>query len=312
MCSAAQHIGARLALHYITRNGRRLAWPALLSWREISSGSHYTSEQQDLVLQVLNQSTEKELKKLSIGPASILRIMHHRDENGNFETIDHLLSIKGLQEKGFRKVCDAILHGKRPQEKAPDKSSIIPSLQQERIERIQDVVAIDVTPPCITWAHLNIDKEVLSWQRHKFLDDKARHHLHTYYDAVQKVLPSIPPASLYVVEQKTVRQKQNAENMQIRTQFAIQAMLVALLSHGKHHQPQVVSIKSAAITQIFQLGVGGERVSGQSILREMLQSQSLKMTPVQRASYEKEAPVNREAICSVVLLADAFFHLIKT
>ncbi|XP_064489825.1 transcription elongation factor, mitochondrial-like isoform X2 [Ornithodoros turicata] len=263
MCSAAQHIGARLALHYITRNGRRLAWPALLSWREISSGSHYTSEQQDLVLQVLNQSTEKELKKLSIGPASILRIMHHRDENGNFETIDHLLSIKGLQEKGFRKVCDAILHGKRPQEKAPDKSSIIPSLQQERIE-------------------------------------------------VQKVLPSIPPASLYVVEQKTVRQKQNAENMQIRTQFAIQAMLVALLSHGKHHQPQVVSIKSAAITQIFQLGVGGERVSGQSILREMLQSQSLKMTPVQRASYEKEAPVNREAICSVVLLADAFFHLIKT
>lgn len=308
----AQHAGARIALFYVTTAIHRLECPVLLSWRKISSGSHYTSEQQDLVLHVLNQSTEKELKKLSIGPASIMRIMHHRDENGSFESIDSLLSVRGLQEKGFRKICDTILHGKKPQEKAPDKSSIIPSLQPERIEEIQTVVSIDVTAPFITWAHISINKEVLSWQRHKFLEEKARHHLHSYYDAVQKMLPVIPLADLYVVEQKAQRPKQNGENLQLRTQFAIQAMLVALLSYGKHLQPQVVSVKSAAITHIFQLGIGGERVSGQSALREMLQSQLIKMTSHQRSSYEKESPVNREAICSVVLLADAFFRLIKT
>uniref|UniRef100_A0A6B0V7W0 Putative transcription elongation factor mitochondrial n=1 Tax=Ixodes ricinus TaxID=34613 RepID=A0A6B0V7W0_IXORI len=261
--------------------------------RNISFGPQYTSEQQDQVLRILNHSSEKELQKLSIGASSILRILHHREENGGFESIDHVLSIRGFQEKGLKKICEAVLYGKKPQE-------------------VAKVLAVDVSPPFITWAHLTRDKQILSWERTKFLEEKSRHHLHSYYSAVQEVLPSLPAADLYLVEQRPTRQKQSSESLHLRTQVAIQAMLVALLSHGKEHQPQVVSIKSAAITQLFQLNVGNERISGQETLNRLFESGTLLIEKGLRTSYLQESSVNREHLCNVLLLAHAFYLLVES
>uniref|UniRef100_A0A131YA31 Putative transcription elongation factor mitochondrial n=1 Tax=Ixodes ricinus TaxID=34613 RepID=A0A131YA31_IXORI len=280
--------------------------------RNISFGPQYTSEQQDQVLRILNHSSEKELQKLSIGASSILRILHHREENGGFESIDHVLSIRGFQEKGLKKICEAVLYGKKPQVKRPDRTSIVPALSQERIQEVAKVLAVDVSPPYITWAHLSRDKQILSWERTKFLEEKSRHHLHSYYSAVQEVLPSLPAADLYLVEQRPTRQKQSSESLHLRTQLAIQAMLVALLSHGKEHQPQVVSIKSAAITQLFQLNVGNERISGQETLNRLFESGALLIEKGLRTSYLQESSVNREHLCNVLLLAHAFYLLVES
>ncbi|CAN7995150.1 unnamed protein product [Ixodes hexagonus] len=279
--------------------------------RNISFGPQYTTEQQDQVLRILNHSSEKELQKLSIGASSILRILHHREENGGFESIDHVLSIRGFQEKGLKKICEAVLYGKKPQVKRPDKTSIIPALSQERIQDVAKVLAVDVSPPYITWAHVTRDKQILSWERIKFLEEKSRHHLHSYYNAVQQMLPVLPVADLYVVEQRPTRQKQSAESLHLRTQLAIQAMLVALLSHGKECQPQVVSIKSAAVTQLFQLNVGNERISGQETLKGLFDSGALTVEQGLKTSYLQESSVNREHLCNVLLLAHAFYLLVE-
>ncbi|EEC04167.1 conserved hypothetical protein [Ixodes scapularis] len=201
-------------------------------------------------------------------------------------------------------VCGNVLKNAGPRNIFAATQSVSNSLE------VAKVLAVDVSPPYITWAHLTRDKQILSWERTKFLDEKSRHHLHSYYSAVQEVLPSLPVADLYVVEQRPTRQKQSSESLHLRTQLAIQAMLVALLSHGKEHQPQVVSIKSAAVTQLFQLNVGNERISGQETLNGLFESGAIEKGL--RTSYLQESSVNREHLCNVLLLAHAFYLLVES
>lgn len=286
--------------------------------RGISFGQQYTREQQDQILRVLNNSSEKELRKLAIGPSSIMRILHHREENSGFSSIEHVGAIDGIRAQGLAKICEAILYGRKLQEKRmPDRgSSIIPLLTQERIKDVTDIVAIDVSPPYLTWTHLTKDNCVLALERVKFLDDKIRPHLYLYYDAVQQVLLQIPTASLYVVEQKQQRggaHKAGGGSSEIALgQLTVQAMLVALLSHGKPLQPQVVSIKSSAITNIFDLNIGNERISGQDTLKGLVDAGKLTFQGKLRSVYFKETPVNREHFCGVLLLARAYYMLTES
>uniref|UniRef100_A0A023FLD2 Putative transcription elongation factor mitochondrial n=1 Tax=Amblyomma cajennense TaxID=34607 RepID=A0A023FLD2_AMBCJ len=281
--------------------------------RRISFGQQYTREQQDQILKVLNNSSEKELRKLAIGPSSIMRILHHREENCGFSSMDHVSAISGIHARGLARICEAIVYGKKPQEKRlPDRgSSIIPPLTLERIEGVSDIVAIDVSPPYLTWTHVTRDNSVLALERVKFLEDKARPHLYVYYDAVQQVLKQLPTASLYVVEQKQQRPK-GGEVAHTQSQLTVQAMLVALLSHGKLLQPQVVSVKSSAIINLFDLNVGNERVSGQEALRKLIDEGTVDLHGKLRNAYLKETSINREHFCGVMLLARAFYMLIET
>uniref|UniRef100_G3MT18 Uncharacterized protein n=1 Tax=Amblyomma maculatum TaxID=34609 RepID=G3MT18_AMBMU len=283
-----------------------------VSVRWISFGQQYTREQQDQILKVLNNSSEKELRKLAIGPSNVMRILHHREENCGFNSMDHVGSISGIQARGLARICEAILYGKKPQEKRlPDRgSSIIPPLTLERMQGVSDIVAIDVSPPYLTWTHVTRDNCVLALERVKFLEDKARPHLYAYYDAVQQVLKLLPTASLYVVEQKLQRPK-SGEVAHSQSQLTVQAMLVALLSHGKLVQPQVVSVKSSAITNLFDLNVGNERVSGQETLRKLVDEGTLNLQGKLRSAYFKETSINRECLCGVLLLARGFYTLIE-
>ncbi|KAK8757609.1 hypothetical protein V5799_004766, partial [Amblyomma americanum] len=175
---------------------------------------------------------------------------------------------------------------------------------------ISDIVAIDVSPPYLTWTHVTRENTVVALERVKFLEDKARPHLYIYYDAVQQVLKQLPTANLYVVEQKQQRPK-GGEVAHTQSQLTVQAMLVALLSHGKLLQPQVVSVKSSAITNLFNLNVGNERVSGQETLRKLVDEGTLDLQGKLKSAYFKETSVNREHLCGVMLLARAFYMLIE-
>ncbi|KAL3206345.1 hypothetical protein MRX96_052841 [Rhipicephalus microplus] len=256
--------------------------------RRISFGQQYTREQQDQILRVLNNSSEKELRKLSISPLNVMRILNHREENSGFTSMDHVGAIDGLQTRSLARICEAILHGKKPQERRPPDrgNSIIPVIPQERIESITDILAID------------------------FLDDKAKPHLYNHYEAVQQVLKQLPKASLYVVEQKSQRHK--VEVAQSQSQLTVQAMMVALLSHGKKLQPQVVSVKSSAIANLFNLNVGSERVSGQGTLKKLVDDGTISFQGNLKGVYLKETPVNKEHYCGVLLLARAFYVLAMT
>lgn len=280
--------------------------------RQISFGQQYTREQQDQILRVLNNSSEKELRKLSISPLNVMRILHHREENSGFASMDHVGAIDGMQTRGLARICEAILYGKKPQERRPPDrgNSIIPLITLDRIESVTDILAIDVSPPFMTWAHVTRDNFVLALDRVQFLDEKTRPHLYNYYDAVQQVLKQLPSASLYVVEQKAQRHKGEVAHSQ--SQLTVQAMLVALLSHGKQLQPQVISIKSSAITNLFGLNVGSERVSGQGTLKKLVEDGTISFQGNLKSIYFKETSVNREHYCGVLLLARAFYMLAMT
>ncbi|KAL3210849.1 hypothetical protein MRX96_052119, partial [Rhipicephalus microplus] len=127
---------------------------------------------------------------------------------------------------------------------------------------------------------------------------------------VQQVLKQLPKASLYVVEQKSQRPK--VEVAQSQSQLTVQAMMVALLSHGKKLQPQVVSVKSSAIANLFNLNVGSERVSGQGTLKKLVDDGTISFQGNLKGVYLKETPVNKEHYCGVLLLARAFYVLAMT
>lgn len=53
----------------------------------------------------INTATAKELQSLSgIGPQMSKKIIQHREENGNFSSVDKLKNVKGLGEKTLEKL----------------------------------------------------------------------------------------------------------------------------------------------------------------------------------------------------------------
>ncbi|KAH8030394.1 hypothetical protein HPB51_006826 [Rhipicephalus microplus] len=295
--------------------------------RRISFGQQYTREQQDQILRVLNNSSEKELRKLSISPLNVMRI----PESPRGEQRLHQHGPRGCHRRPADAQLGSHLRGHPVRKEATGEAAARPGKQhypghtagEDRalglyltvtslwlFQSITDILAIDVSPPFMTWAHVTRDNFVLALDRVQFLDDKAKPHLYNHYEAVQQVLKQLPKASLYVVEQKSQRHK--VEVAQSQSQLTVQAMMVALLSHGKKLQPQVVSVKSSAIANLFNLNVGSERVSGQGTLKKLVDDGTISFQGNLKGVYLKETPVNKEHYCGVLLLARAFYVLAMT
>ena len=64
-----------------------------------------TTIQEKPALLNINTASEKELQTLPcIGPQMAQRIVEHREENGNFSSVDALAEVKGIGEKTLEKL----------------------------------------------------------------------------------------------------------------------------------------------------------------------------------------------------------------
>lgn len=73
-----------------------------------SSGSSENKKEEKLMVNI-NTANTIELSKLpGIGNSTALKIIHYRNENGNFNTIEDLKNVSGIGDSKFNKIKDNI------------------------------------------------------------------------------------------------------------------------------------------------------------------------------------------------------------
>ena len=109
---------SKINLAYIVEDGQKIFIPSITD--EITEETEYvTSESGDNiivddnegenVMVNINKATQTELETLpGIGPAMALRIIEHREENGNFENIEEIKNVKGIGDAKFENIKNNI------------------------------------------------------------------------------------------------------------------------------------------------------------------------------------------------------------
>lgn len=109
---------SKINLAYVVEDGQKIFIPSITD--EITEETEYvTSESGDNiiidnnegenVMVNINKATQTELETLpGIGPAMALRIIEHRDENGNFENIEDIKNVKGIGDAKYENIKNNI------------------------------------------------------------------------------------------------------------------------------------------------------------------------------------------------------------
>lgn len=109
---------SKINLAYVVEDGQKIFIPSITD--EITEETEYvTSESGDNiiidnnegenVMVNINKATQTELETLAgIGPAMALRIIEHREENGNFEKIEDIKNVKGIGDAKFENIKNNI------------------------------------------------------------------------------------------------------------------------------------------------------------------------------------------------------------
>jgi len=109
---------SKINLAYIVEDGQKIFIPSITD--EITEETEYvTSESGDNIIVDdnegenimvnINKATQTELETLpGIGPAMALRIIEHREENGNFENIEEIKNVKGIGDAKFENIKKSI------------------------------------------------------------------------------------------------------------------------------------------------------------------------------------------------------------
>jgi len=109
---------SKINLAYIVEDGQKIFVPSITD--EITEETEYvTSESGDNIIVDnnegenmmvnINKATQTELETLpGIGPAMALRIIEHREENGNFENIEDIKNVKGIGDAKFENIKNNI------------------------------------------------------------------------------------------------------------------------------------------------------------------------------------------------------------
>ena len=109
---------SKINLAYIVEDGQKIFVPSIID--EITEETEYvTSESGDNiivddtegenVMVNINKATQTELETLpGIGPTMALRIIEHREENGNFENIEEIKNVKGIGDAKFDNIKNNI------------------------------------------------------------------------------------------------------------------------------------------------------------------------------------------------------------
>lgn len=109
---------SKINLAYVVEDGQKIFIPCITD--EITEETEYvTSESGDNiiidnnegenVMVNINKATQTELETLpGIGPAMALRIIEHREQNGNFENIEDIKNVKGIGDAKFENIKNNI------------------------------------------------------------------------------------------------------------------------------------------------------------------------------------------------------------
>ncbi|OQR68727.1 transcription elongation factor [Tropilaelaps mercedesae] len=268
----------------------------------------YTSEQQYKVLDVLNTSSEKELRKW-LGPSLVMRIIDQREENGPFKSLESLFGIKGVKESSLFKLCEFVLFNRKEEKVLLRHTCLTPALPDACIESIQNVVGLVIEPSCTTCAVMDRTHHLLKLGLFDSrLRENTRLSIPLLYEVARDIYPKIiHDDAIFVMEQYTL-------NLMPKGQYRmaghlLQSMIYTMLNFGEPDQPKVFQIKPQTLTNLFSLRVGSERIGCELAVRSLIDNGEVLAPEHLVRRFDKETTVNREYLGLSILRSLAILRL---
>ncbi|KAK6169356.1 hypothetical protein SNE40_020427 [Patella caerulea] len=287
-----------------------------------SLNSKYNEEQRQKILQHLNQSTADELfvPRVMLMQRAVA-IQQYRSTNGQFNSISDVLNISGIGPLVLEKFCDFII--KSPETLAQEKNDIgikkfrnslfNPKLSSEDLKKINNVIAIDLQLDRITWAKMDRDLVLQDWSHALIYHSGYQKFNHAaVLEKLQEITQTMSDADIFVMENKLFRIT-NLKVVPLALNFRVlEAMLLTVLSMSFNRN--VVTSKPNEIGNYYGLIIGGERVSGINLLKDLFQNRSehlnCQISNEFRTSYYKAENVQQEYYTNCLLLANAYHKLV--
>ncbi|XP_064594624.1 transcription elongation factor, mitochondrial-like isoform X2 [Liolophura sinensis] len=285
----------------------------------------YTDEEKANILDCFNKCSETELmftKQLNKVKASA--VVSYRSKYGNFDNLSTVLKVPGIGILGLQKLCstlkdkNALAVQKLKHLSAVETVRCYPNLAKSECKAVDSIISLELQADRLSWVKMNRDLEVEQWRQSVLFDKPYPRFDHVIYlNQVQDFVSSLPSCSLYTLENKQLRVPSLKVVPLIVNLKCLETMLITVLnndvSDAKKHRVHL--IKPTMISRYFNLLVGGERVSGQHVVRDILLGQSEIVTDVVipaklRDSYFRHESFEQERLSSCLLQAIAFLKLI--
>ncbi|XP_070683628.1 transcription elongation factor, mitochondrial [Pempheris klunzingeri] len=290
----------------------------------------YTSEQRDVILQLLNTATPAELAsvKLLRGRKS-LNIVEYRTKNGPFKTLESVVNVPLLKHKSAVTVFNSILDPVKKERKVRIQLAkfIRPEVDRSWLEDANTIVSVVCGTNKIAWAHVDRGMKVLDWQQLEcpnFL--RGTYMASSYLNDVTGVVALLPSADFYIIEKPSIS-AQNTTLFPIMAHLrTVEAMLFALLEPRNlqpesNIPPRVLNMMRTAVGRHFGLMVGESRTSGAATVRRLMtESVTQKLPRINfppellvkyRNHFQMGSKRGGEELCDALLQAVTFYELLS-
>ncbi|XP_029649618.1 transcription elongation factor, mitochondrial [Octopus sinensis] len=244
--------------------------------------SFYSDDERKNILDCFNKASEIELLATRhLNKIKTSSVISHREQFGNFSTLNQISKVPGLSFLELQKLFNTLrsLNHEKMKELvpasmlSPEVTRSQPNMTKQISDSITSLVALDIQTDRITWLKMSRNLDVVDWNQTMIFNKLyMKYDVTAYFEKIHNCIENLPKASIYTLENKTYRYPSLRVVPFVVSLRTIESMLVTMLNHNynvdKTHR--VYTIRPNAINRLFNLSIGGERVSGQHIFRDII------------------------------------------
>ncbi|XP_055371891.1 transcription elongation factor, mitochondrial isoform X2 [Condylostylus longicornis] len=257
----------------------------------------FNQNDEESVLNVINNSTEKELISLGIAKTRSQRIVAWREVNGQFKNMNDLISINGIGIKIVEKLAHQILNPKCEDrnnfENGKKKTKVgmqysIPPIPESLRMHMKTCLSLYIGVSTISWTRFELNVSDLCTLTHWNCIDILHKKMHVN-DLVEQCLVlinEIPDSDCYVLENPKVAQMaQPGSPPQININIQ-KSQIIAIISYGLRNRkwvennrnlssksfPNLFFLKRYLHSRLFDTLIGSESVTTSEVILKLIKN----------------------------------------
>lgn len=310
--------------------------------------ANFTDEQSKKILETINTKNDEELLQFRISKGRAVKIQQWKHKNGSFDKVEQLLNLDGFGLKMLQKFGESILNDNPYKSlttaatKQKSTSTLTtPQVTESIRQQVKSFVSIHIGVSSVTWAHftlpdnVNVPTNVTEWAQ--FDIDAKKPHITNLVAIALHLNRIIPPADAYVLETPQIAQagapgSVASVNINIQKQQLIAMVSCTMASRGQivddETRPNLFFLRQFLWARLFKTLVGGERVSTENVVLDLLRTHwnvetgvsdtqslgdlrlNINVPPIFRKCYANSMDYKREYMGQSLLLGMTFLRLI--
>lgn len=273
--------------------------------------NQYNHEEAIRILDTVNKFSPKELKNYNISQMRLNKLLHHRDIQGNFKSVEELLELEGFGVKVLERFCNSILQSEvrecehEEEDKAGTEktveisyrkknSFISPALLEAFRPTIKTVVSFQLDLNFFAWSKICYNPEATDiiagkyyleeWHCYEVGNLNKKLKLPDLIKLLVHLNDHIPHADVYVIESlplvHTIRNSQ-AQIVVNVTKAQFYAMVSAVMAARKPIKmtengneeliDNVYFLKTFLPSRFYKYLVGSERIASADVIEHIIE-----------------------------------------